>query len=394
MKLLHTSDWHLGRTFHGADLLADQESVLRHLAEVVEEERVDVVLVAGDVYDRAVPSAETVQAATRGLARVRAAGAQIVLTSGNHDSALRLGAFAEFLAAGGLHLRTSIDAIDKPAVFADEHGPLAVYGIPYLEPEPTRQAMGIAAKGHTGVLTEAMRRVNADRERRGGRSVVLAHAFVTGGAGSDSERPIAVGGVEHVGAAVFDGPDYVALGHLHGPQTLSVRLRYSGSPLAYSFSEAAHSKSVWLLEFDADGLAEVRRHQLPVPRELATVTGKLDALLADPSHEELLECYLSVTLTDPVRPVDAMRRLRERFSHAVHLDWQPDGGGAAGSLRYVDAVRGRGDAEIADRFLCDCRGAGPESSERDLLERAIRASLPEREGRHEEGVPLPAGLGG
>lgn len=393
VKLLHTSDWHLGRTFHGADLLADQESVLRHLAQVVEDERVDVVLVAGDIYDRAMPSAETVQMQSRVLERISAAGAQIVLTSGNHDSAVRLGANSHFSARGGLHLRTSIDAIDEPVLIDDEHGPLAVYGIPYLEPEPARQAMGIAAKGHTGVLTEAMRRVNADREQRGLRSVVLAHAFVTGGAGSDSERPIAVGGVEHVGAAVFDGPDYVALGHLHGPQTLSERLRYSGSPLAYSFSEASHRKSAWLLEFDADGLTDVQRHELPVPRELAAVEGTLEELLADPAHAAVEGCYLSVTLTDRVRPVDAMRRLRERFAHAVHLDWQPEGGGATGSLRYAEAVRGRGDAEIAESFLCDCRGAGAEGAEKDLLERAIRASLPEREGRREEGVPLPVSVG-
>lgn len=388
MRLLHTSDWHLGRTFHGADLLADQEFVLRHVAELVAAERVDVVLVSGDIYDRAVPSAETVQAATRALAGIRAAGAQIVLTSGNHDSALRLGAFAEFLAAGGLHLRTSIDGLAEPVLFEDEHGAVAVYGIPYLEPEPSRQALGIEAKGHTGVLTEAMRRVNADRAQRGVRSVVMAHAFVTGGAGSDSERPIAVGGVEHVGAAVFDGPEYVALGHLHGPQTLSERLRYSGSPLAYSFSEAVHRKSVWLVDFDAAGLASVERRELPVPCELATLSGPLEELLADPEHEAVEGCYLSVTLTDPVRPVDAMRRLRARFPHAVHLDWQPEGGAATGALRYAAAVKGRDDAQIAEQFLCDCRGAGAQPSERPLLERAIRASQAERDGHREEGLAV------
>lgn len=393
MRLLHTSDWHLGRTFHGADLLADQEAVLRHLAEVVQSERVDVVLVAGDIYDRAVPSAETVQVATRGLARIREAGAQIVVTSGNHDSALRLGAFADFLAAGGLHLRTSIDAIDDPVVFTDEHGPVCVYGIPYLEPEPSRQAMGIDAKGHTGVLTEAMRRINADRQRRGGRSVVMAHAFVTGGTGSDSERSIAVGGVEQVGGAVFDGPDYVALGHLHGPQTLSERLRYSGSLLPYSFSEAAHRKAAWLIDLGADGLERVERVDLPVPRALAMISGELEQVLTDPAHEDVRECYLAVTLTDRVRPTDAMRKLRERFPYAVHLDWQPQGGGSGGQLRYAEAVRGRKDVEIVERFLADCRGAGPEASERDLLEQALRAGLPEREGRREEGAPLSAGVG-
>ena len=322
MRLLHTSDWHVGRTFHGTDLLSDQDAVLRHLAELVEQLAVDVVLVAGDVYDRAVPSAEAVRVATAALRRLREAGAQLVITSGNHDSAARLGAFADFAEAGGLHLRTTIDAIDRPVLLDDEHGPVALYGIPYLEPEPARHALGVPdAQGHTGVLTEAMRRIREDLAARepGTRSVVLAHAFVTGGVGSDSERTIAVGGVEQVPGSVFDGVDYVALGHLHGPQRLAEHLRYSGSPLAYSFSESSR-KSVWAVDLDAHGLAGVDRVELPVPRELATVRGRLEELLEDVAYAELRECYLSVTLTDPARPVDAMRRLRARFPYAVHLD--------------------------------------------------------------------------
>lgn len=374
MRALHTSDWHLGRTFHGADLLGEQASVLDHLAEVVEAERVDVVLVAGDIYDRAVPSAETVRVAMRALSKIRNAGARIVLTSGNHDSAARLGAFAEFTEPGGLHLRTTIEQLAEAVLLEDEHGPVAIYGIPYLEPDPSRHAMGIEAKGHQGVLTEAMRRVNADIAARGTRSIVLAHAFVTGGAAAESERTIAVGGVEQVGGAVFDGPDYVALGHLHGPQTLTERIRYSGSPLAYSFSEALHRKSVWLLDFDAGGLADVRRHELPVPRALATVSGRLEELLDGEEHGELVDSYLSVTLTDQVRPIDAMRRLRARFPYAVHLDWVPDGGDVRAALRYAEAVRGRSDREIADGFLSDCRGCAPSAAEGALLDEALVAA--------------------
>lgn len=385
MRLLHTSDWHLGRTFHGADLVAEQEAVLGHLADVVRDEGVDVVLVAGDVYDRAVPSAECVRMAARVFARIRQAGAQLVVTSGNHDSAARLGVFAEFVAAGGLHLRTGIDEIDRPVLLADEHGPVAVYGIPYLEPEPSRHVMGLEGRGHTAVLTEAMRRIREDLAGRpGARSVVLAHAFVTGGAGTDSERSIAVGGVEQVGGEVFDGVDYVALGHLHGPQRLSERLRYSGSPLAYSFSEAVQRKSAWLVDLGADGLAQVRRHELPVPRRLATLAGRIEDLLADPAHDEVADCYLSVTLTDPVRPLDPMRRLRARFPHAVHLEWLPEGGDVRSTLRYADAVRGRTDREITHGFLGDCRGAGPSDTETALLDealaKAVRAEIGEAEG--------------
>lgn len=376
VRFLHTSDWHVGRSFHGTDLLAEQDTVLGHLADLVAAEAVDVVLVAGDVYDRAVPSAEAVQVATRAMARLRRAGAELVITPGNHDSATRLGAFAEFAAAGGLHLCTSATRIGDPVVLEDTHGPVVIYGIPYLEPEPARHALGVpGAKGHTGVLTEAMRRVRADLARRapGTRSVVLAHAFVSGGKATDSERTIAVGGVEHVAAEVFEGADYVALGHLHGPQTLADGLRYSGSPLAYSFSEAAQRKSVWLVDFDEAGLAGVTRHELPVPRELAKLSGSIEALLTAEEHAGLLDCYLSVTLTDPVRPIDAMRRLRERFPFTVHLDWQPENARTPG-LRYAEAVRGRPDHQIAENFLSDCRGAPPNDRETELLRLALETA--------------------
>ncbi|RSM62587.1 exonuclease SbcCD subunit D [Amycolatopsis sp. WAC 01376] len=382
VKLLHTSDWHIGRTFHGADLLAEQEAVLGHVADLVIAESVDVVLVSGDIYDRAVPSAEAVRVATTALGRIRQAGAKLVMTPGNHDSAPRLGAFAEFAAAGGLYLRATIDGLAEPVLLPDEHGEVALYGIPYLEPEPARHALGVPeARGHTGVLTEAMRRVREDLATRpsGTRSVVLAHAFVTGGEPTESERTIAVGGVEQVPGSVFDGVDYVALGHLHGPQTLAEHLRYSGSPLAYSFSETRQRKSVWLVDLDADGLAEVRRHELPVPRHLAMLRGELADLLSDPEHDGLTDHFLSFTVTDRVRPIDAMRQLRERFPYAVHMDWQPEGGHDGAALKYAEAVRGRSDVEITRSFLEDCRGSAPSDSEERLVLAALGAAGRERE---------------
>ncbi|QUH00214.1 exonuclease SbcCD subunit D [Saccharopolyspora erythraea] len=386
MRVLHTSDWHVGRTFHGRDLLRDQEAVLGGLADLVSDEHVDVVVISGDLYDRAVPSGEAVETCVRVLSRIRAAGAEIVVTPGNHDSAARVGAFADFASAGGLHLRTKISRLHEPVLIDDEHGPVAFYGVPYLEPDPARHALEasadvagaaarVEARTHAAVLTEAMNRVRADISTRGEqtRSVVLAHAFVTGGDSSDSERSIAVGGVEDVPGSVFGGVDYVALGHLHGPQRLDEHLRYSGSPLAYSFSEAAHRKSVWLLDLDAGGLSGVDRRELPVPRRLATVRGELEDLLTSAEHAEHEDCYLSATLTDEVRPLEPMRRLQQRFPHAVHLEWQPEGGRATAPLRYSEAVRGRDDQTIAKGFVADCRGSEPTESERLLLQEALRA---------------------
>lgn len=376
MRVLHTSDWHMGRTFHGRDLLSEQESVLGRLADLVADDQVDVVVVSGDLYDRAVPSAEAVAACTRVLARIRRAGAEIVIIAGNHDSAPRLGAFGEFAAAGGLHLRTRIAELANPVLYRDAHGPVAFYGIPYLEPDPARHALEVPeVRGHAGVLTEAMRRVRANlaAQPAGTRSVVLAHAFVTGGSGSESERTIAIGGVEDVPGAVFDGVDYVALGHLHGPQRLAEHLRYSGSPLAYSFSEAAHHKSVWIAELGPDGLAGVERRELPVPRKLATLRGELDELLSSPTAEDSVDCYLSVTLTDRVRPLDAMRRLQRRFPYAVRMDWEPEGGRPTEALRYTKVGNGRDDQQVTEDFLVHCRHSEPSDAERALLGEAFGA---------------------
>lgn len=370
MRILHTSDWHVGRTFHGRDLLVEQESVLGGLADLVVDEKVDVVVVSGDLYDRAVPSADAVGVCARVLMRLRAAGARIVITPGNHDSAARIGVFGEFAAFGGLHLRTRIAELDRPVLLEDEYGPVALYGIPFLEPEPARHALQVETRGHAGVLTEAMRRVRVDLSARQTRSVVLAHAFVTGGAPSESERTIAVGGVQDVSSSVFEGIDYVALGHLHGPQRLADNLRYSGSPLAYSFSEARQRKSVWLVDLDAGGLAGVERRELPVPRPLAALTGTLGELLTAPEHADLEDHYLSVVLTDAVRPMDSLRQLQKRFPHAVHVEWRPERD-RAHAMTYAERVRGRTDEEVACCFVSDSRGAEPNDRERELLREAF-----------------------
>jgi exonuclease SbcD len=374
MRLLHTSDWHIGRSLHGTDLLAEQEAVLSGLADVVRAESVDVVLVAGDVYDRAVPSADATAVLSRVIAALRRAGATVVLTPGNHDSARRLGTFSELLAAGGLHVRAETQKVDEPVLLADEHGDVAIYGLPFLEPEVARFELGVGvARSHEAVLGAAMERVRADLFLRPGtRSVVLAHAFVGGGVGGDSERDISVGGVDLVPAPVFDGIDYVALGHLHRPQTLTPRLRYSGSPLAYSFGEAGQHKQAWLVDLDASGLAGVRAVPLPAPRPLSLLTGTLEELLSDPAHGAAEEHFVSARLTDPVRPIDPMRRLHDRFPHCVHLEWAGAGGPADGRS-YQERLRGRGDLEAAGEFVSHVRGVAASAAERALLGRALAA---------------------
>jgi exonuclease SbcD len=375
MRLLHTSDWHIGRSLHGADLLAEQEAVLGGLAEVVAAESVDVVLVAGDVYDRAVPSADAQAVLDRVVARLLGAGATVVLTPGNHDSARRLGTFSGLLAVAGLHVRAAVPRLDEPLLLADEHGEVAIYGLPFLEPEVARFELGVpGVRSHAGVCGEAMDRVRADLFlRSGARSVVLAHAFVGGGEPSDSERDICVGGVDLVPAAAFDGVDYVALGHLHRPQTLSPRLRYSGSPLPYSFGEAGQAKQAWLVDLDAHGLAGVRPVPLPTPRPLTVLTGTLADLLDDPAHAAAEAHFVSARLTDPARPTDPMRRLQTRFPHCVHLEWA-GAAGAGDGRSYRERLRDRSDLEITEEFVRHVRGVDATAGERALLARALSAA--------------------
>ncbi len=383
MRILHTSDWHLGRTFHGVELLADQRRALSGIAEIVASESVDVVIVAGDVYDRSVPSADAVRVYDAGLAEIAAAGAEIVVTSGNHDSPTRLGAGSSFAAAGGLHLRTSIAEIDRPVLLDDDHGAVAIYGIPYLEPDTARGELGVdGARSHAEVLGAAMDRVRADLDGRDARSIVVAHAFVVGGVASESERSISVGGVETVAADTFSGADYVALGHLHSPQEITETVRYSGSVIPYSFGEKSDRKAVWIVDLDADGVSEIRAHELPVVRGLSALSGTLEELLTDDAFADAEEHYVEATLTDAIRPIDAMRRLRERFPHAVHVTW--DRPHVGDGVDYRSRVHGRSDADVVASFVADTRDE-PTPGETRLIEQALRAVVGEPDSEVADG---------
>ncbi|MFE7039628.1 exonuclease SbcCD subunit D [Streptomyces atratus] len=374
MRILHTSDWHLGRSFHRVSLLEAQAAYLDHLVATVRENEVDAVLVAGDVYDRAVPPLSAVELFDDALHRLAAAGVPTVMISGNHDSARRLGVGAGLIGRAGIHLRTDPAHCATPVVLPDARGDVAFYGLPYLEPALVKDVFKAERAGHETVLTAAMDRVRADLASRPDttRSVVLAHAFVAGGEPSDSERDITVGGVAAVPAGVFDGVDYVALGHLHGCQTVTDRVRYSGSPLAYSFSEAAHRKTMWLIDLDASGTIGAERIDCPVPRPLARLRGRLDTLIDDPALEQHRESWVEATLTDPVRPVEPMARLVERFPHTLSLVFEPDRAPDDPLASYAQRLKGRDDQQIAEDFVAHVRGgSAADERERTVLRGAF-----------------------
>jgi len=381
MRLIHTSDWHLGRSLHGASLLGYQAEFLDWLLEQARRHQVDAVLVAGDVYDRAVPPTDAVRLLDAALLGFSRAGVPIVATSGNHDSAIRLGFGAGLSEEAGVHLRTSVADLDRPVLLRDAHGDVAVYGVPYLLPDAVMAELD-CARSHKAVLAAATARIRADAAARGiGRSVILAHAFVTGAQPAESERDIRVGGIADVPAAVFGGFSYVALGHLHGQQEIAAGdggpvVRYSGSPLAFSFGEKNHAKSVTLAEIGAAGQVTVTKLATPVPRPLAEVRGRLDDLLARAGTElaGLAGAWVKVVLTDPVRPPAPMERLREKWPHTLVLDFAPDGGRPDADADLVRLAAATDPAEICGLFVEFTSGGPPDEAQRTVLRAAVEAA--------------------
>jgi len=368
VRIFHTSDWHLGRSFHREGMLGAQSVYVDQLIETIASERVDLVVVSGDVYDRALPPVDAVALADETFARLAASRAKVVVTSGNHDSARRLGFNSRLIDASGVYFRTEASSCGQPVLLEDEHGPVAVYGLPYLEPDVLRDPWQLASRSHTAVLREAMDRVATDLARRptGTRSVAMAHAFVAGGDASDSERDISVGGISLVPTSVFESVDYAALGHLHGRHTLTESIRYSGSPLAYSFSETPHIKGSWVVELGPKGFERADFVEAPVPRRLARIRGDLENLLHDPKHATQEDCWVQAVITDAERPAEAMERLRMRFPHTLVLSFEP-AGGTDPTAWAAKPLAGRSDHEVALDFVTDVRGAPATESEAALL---------------------------
>ncbi|HSN35854.1 MAG TPA: exonuclease SbcCD subunit D [Arthrobacter sp.] len=385
MRLLHTSDWHLGRSFHGVGMLDAQRTFIEQLVSFVREEAVDVVLISGDVYDRALPGVDVVRLLDDALVGLTGAGAQVVLTSGNHDSAIRLGFASRLLARGGVHLRTRLAELDQPVLFpldggadADGSPVLAIYGIPWLEPRLVAEQLGVDSASHFEVTRAATARIRTDLAARAGtrtvHSVVMAHTFASGGISSDSERDLSIGGVGAVPLDLFDGFGYTALGHLHGRQALSPSVRYSGSPLAYSFSEAQHKKGSWLFDVGPEGFGEVCEVLWQAPRTLAVLRGNLEELLSAEDLAWAEAAYCQITLTDAQRPAQAMERLRSRFPDTLVLGFDPEGAGATAKTSYSSKLaEAADDLSVCCGFLEHVRGRTADDREAAALAEALES---------------------
>ena len=368
MRILHTSDWHIGRSFHGYSTLEALGEVLTALVDQVRELRVDVVVVAGDVFDTATPAAAAFGVLDETLLAIHEAGARVVMTSGNHDSAARLGFHARLL-RDGIHVLTDPADVGRPVTIDDEHGPVHFFGIPYLEPAIVRARWpeaGLRTQAQT--MAHAMDLVRDGMATNPGRSVAAAHCFAAGVQATDGlEREVRQGGLDVVPLSAFDGPDYVALGHIHGRQQLSERVRYSGAPLHYSFSEEHKERGSWLVELGPNGFVSAEWIALPIPRRVVTLRGTLEEILAAPDIHA--EDWVRAVYTDPVPQHEPMRRIRERFPYCAQVVHEPAGGASTTQTSYAARLRESvSDSERIDAFLAHVRaGEGASEHEATLI---------------------------
>lgn len=378
MRFLHSADWHLGRSLYGTSLLEDQAHVLDEFVRLAADVRPDAVLLAGDIYDRAVPPVMAVRLLDWVLTElVRGLGIAVVMIAGNHDGPERLAFGAGLLQGSGLSVRGAIELDAGPLLLHDEHGAVAIHPLPYADPLLARAAFDAGSEDSSNIDShQAALAAQLELARRqqpaGARAVALAHAFVLGGTECESERALSVGGSGAVAASLFDGFDYVALGHLHRPQQIGDgRLQYSGSLLKYSFDEADHRKSVTLVEMDGAGRCEIERIALRPRRDLRVIEGELDQLLRAALSDPARDDYLLARLTDRGALLDAMGKLRQAYPNALAIE-RPAlfGAGAGGAEPGVDHRGVRVQQLFAD-FHRQTTGQALEEAGAAALERVI-----------------------
>lgn len=376
MRILHTSDWHLGRSFGDISLLDQQAEFVDWLVATAESEAAELVVIAGDLHDRAVPPAAAVSLFSDAVRRLRAVGAEVVAIAGNHDSGERIDAFDGLVDAGGIVIRGGYRAASTVTVREYSDGPLAIVALPFLEPLlapiETRQEIldGVSSPrlSHEAVLAHAIQGAEADLPE-GMRSLALAHAFVTGAAPSDSERDLAVGDSGMVSADLFEPFDYVALGHLHRPQLVagSEHIRYSGSPLPYSFGER-HQKVVVSLDLAPDGTVTSKEIPVEAGRGVATLRGSFAELMAGPGNDT---SWVRAELTDVAVIPDAHRALRDKFPWLVEIARVADAAPTGHRLTAAE-VRSRPPAALVRDFWSEVSRADASEAIAAVLDDAIQ----------------------
>lgn len=375
---MHTADWHIGKIFNQVHLTADQEYIIGQMFEHIEREKPDVLVIAGDLYDRSVPPVEAVELLDRTLSRVLLEQRlPLLLVAGNHDSPDRVGFAGQILQASGLHIAGRLKMPFKPVVLEDEWGEVEFYLLPYAPPAAVREFLSDESLGDHDAAFGALLALLPEK-KAGRRRVLVTHGYVRGATAleeSESEKPLSIGGADYVQADRLAEFDYVALGHLHRAQQAgSERIRYAGSLLKYSFSEVFQAKSLTLVELDAAGDISVRLLPLQARRDVRRIKGRLQDLLSPEVYEaEEREDYLHVTLTDDGEVVEAMSRLRAVYPNILALEQErrQDEGTASGAAK----LRLRSKEELFADFYQLTAGRELDDDRRSLVRQALEKAL-------------------
>lgn len=373
MKLIHLSDLHLGKRVNDFSMLEDQQYILAEILQIIDREKPDGVLIAGDVYDKSVPSAEAVALLDDFLVRLSRRELRIFVISGNHDSPERMAFGGRLMERSGVHLAPVYDGRVEPVVLTDQYGPVKLYLLPFVKPSHVRRCFPereIAT--YTDAVAAAIEAMGVDTAVR---NVLVTHQFVTGAARCDSEE-LSVGGTDNVDAAVFDPFDYVALGHIHGPQQVGREtVRYCGTPLKYSFSEAGHKKSVTVVELGAKGAVTIRTIPLKPLRDMVELRGTYEELTLRAFYEGTTypRDYIHITLTDEEDIPDAVGKLRIIYPNLMKLDYDNKRTRAGIRLEGAEDVQQKSPLELLEEFYSNQNGQ-PMSEEqrafaRDMMER-------------------------
>ncbi len=349
MKLIHLSDLHLGKRVGEFSMMEDQTYILKQILRILDDEAPDAVLIAGDVYDKSVPSAEAVELFDEFLVQLAARSLRVFIISGNHDSPERIAFASRLIDHSGIHLSPVYSGRVTPVVLADEYGPVNFYMLPFVKPAHVRRYFEDAEIGsYTDALRTAINAMAMDRTQR---NVLVTHQFVTGAARSESED-VSVGGADNVDATVFDGFDYVALGHIHGPQSIgSDRIRYSGTPLKYSFSEAKHIKSVTVATLGEKGKLTVETVPLTPRHDMRELRGFYSDLVTRTNYEgTATDDYLHIVLTDEEDIPDVMSRLRVIYPNLMKIDYDNKRTRTGGQITGADAPEKKTPLELLSAF--------------------------------------------
>jgi len=319
VRLLHTSDLHLGKMFYNISLLDIQKDALEQIVTLIVERDIDGLIIAGDLYDRSVPPEDAVTLLNNFLDRVcRGMGIPTFIIAGNHDSGERLGFGATLLSNNGLHVAGPVKDSVLPFQLEKEGEVIDIFLIPYAHPRIVAHKLGIDSVTHEAALGALIDLANAERTE-GRPAIAVSHCFVSGGESSASERTLSVGGSDEVSASLFDGFEYVALGHLHAPQNRGDAIRYSGSLLKYSFSEVNHSKGVTIVDIAPEGHLDIEHVAITPSRDLREIEGTFDQLIANSATDPKADDFLRICLTDEQTVPNAMAQLQQVYPNALEL---------------------------------------------------------------------------